>query len=80
VENHGKDNTLLRGERRNVVLISGSQTSPVRPSDNTKMKVTTLEWLEAMVCDRAPGIFIFCINVDCITWKNNLSGFYRNIN
>jgi hypothetical protein len=53
--------TLLRGERKSVVLLEGSQTSPVRCSVKSRVKVKLLEWLEAVASDRGHGIFIFSI-------------------
>jgi hypothetical protein len=44
----GKRNeTLLWGRRKIVVLLAGSQALPARPSDKSRLKVKTLEWLEA---------------------------------
>jgi hypothetical protein len=51
--------TLFREERKSVVLLEGSQASPVRSSNKSKVKVKILEWLEAVASDRGHGIFIF---------------------
>jgi hypothetical protein len=43
-----KERDVLSREEKSIVLLAGSQTSPVRPSDNGSVKVKTLGWLEAM--------------------------------
>jgi hypothetical protein len=40
--------TLLRGVLKSVILLEGSQASPVRPSDNTRVKAKTLDLLETV--------------------------------
>jgi hypothetical protein len=39
---------LLRAGRKSVILLQGSEDSPARPSDNGRLEVKTLGWLEAV--------------------------------
>jgi hypothetical protein len=39
-------------------LLEGSQASPARPSEKSRVKVKTLEWLEAVALARGSGILI----------------------
>jgi hypothetical protein len=67
--------TLLWGWRNSIVSLEFSYTSPARPSDKSRVKVKTLEWLQALAWSRDRRILIFWINVNCIISKNNFSGF-----
>jgi hypothetical protein len=50
---------LLWGGTKGIILLEGSQASPVRPSDKGSMKVEKLEWLQPVVRDKCRGIMIF---------------------
>jgi hypothetical protein len=47
VKNNGVSVRHFIGGGESIVLLEGSQASPVRPSDNGAVEVKTLEWLEA---------------------------------
>ena len=40
--------SLLWGGRKGIILLEGSQASPVRPDDKSSVKVKALGWLEAV--------------------------------
>jgi hypothetical protein len=51
--------SLLRGGRKGIILLEGSQASPVRPTDKSSVKVKMLSRLEAVASDTGRGIFVF---------------------
>jgi hypothetical protein len=39
---------IILKRKMKIILVEGSQASPTRPSDKNRLKVKTLEWLEAL--------------------------------
>jgi hypothetical protein len=46
-------------ERKNIILLLGSQASPSRPSYKDSMKVRRLKWFEAVASDKDQAILNF---------------------
>lgn len=68
---------LLEG-RKSIILSEGSQALPTRPSEYNRMKLKTLECLEAVASARAAEYQFYELMSKFTIWKNNFGAFDSN--
>jgi hypothetical protein len=76
VKSPGKgERYFIVGREKEHGLLDSSQASPARPSDESRVKVNALGWLEAVAWERGRGTLISDLVSTYNLEENTFSGF-----